>query len=216
MRENLIQYVNLLFAGTIGTEDIRQEILQNTLDRYDDLVAQGKAPEAAYRLAIAGIGDINEILGSQPASELPAAGSAAHTIPTEEDTEPVLNRLMRAVAIGLYIISISPLLVLSQIGMDEIGLIGTLSIVAIATVLLLLFQKPGKDKDQEQERVPLSPKDELKRSIGKLISALGLALYFVLSFATGAWYITWLVFPIIAAVKGLTDACVDLKEEMEI
>ena len=64
MREQLIQYVDLLFAGAENCEEIKQEILQNTLDRYDDLIAEGKVPEAAYRLAITGIGDINEILGS--------------------------------------------------------------------------------------------------------------------------------------------------------
>ena len=37
MREQLIQYVELLFAGARDCEDIKQEILQNTLDRYDDL-----------------------------------------------------------------------------------------------------------------------------------------------------------------------------------
>ena len=63
MREQLIQYVQLLFAGAADCDDTRQEILQNTLDRYDDLIAAGKTPEAAYRLAIMGIGDINEILG---------------------------------------------------------------------------------------------------------------------------------------------------------
>ena len=57
MREQLIQYVELLFAGAPGSEDIKQEILQNTLDRFDDLISQGKQPEAAYRLAISGIGD---------------------------------------------------------------------------------------------------------------------------------------------------------------
>ena len=71
MRDQLIQYVRLLFAGTPDSYDMQQEILQNTLDRYDDLIAQGKAPEAAYRLAISGIGDINEIVGNvqtQPSS----------------------------------------------------------------------------------------------------------------------------------------------------
>lgn len=73
MREQLIQYVQLLFAGAADCDDTRQEILQNTLDRYDDLVAAGKTPEAAYRLAIMGIGDINEILGRAPgAAPLPA------------------------------------------------------------------------------------------------------------------------------------------------
>ena len=42
MREQLTQYVNLLFAGAQDTDEIRAEILQNTLDRYDDLIAQGK------------------------------------------------------------------------------------------------------------------------------------------------------------------------------
>lgn len=73
MREQLIQYVTLLFAGADDCEDIRQEILQNTLDRYDDLIAQGKVPEAAYRLAISGIGDISEILGTPPTSPTPNA-----------------------------------------------------------------------------------------------------------------------------------------------
>lgn len=68
MKEELIQYINLLFAGAKDCEDIRQEILQNTLDRYDDLIAQGKVPEAAYRLAISGIGDISEILDAPPTS----------------------------------------------------------------------------------------------------------------------------------------------------
>ena len=65
MREKLISYVNLLFAGTEGVEDIQQEILQNTLDRFDDLVSRGSTPENAYRQAIAGIGDVNAILGGE-------------------------------------------------------------------------------------------------------------------------------------------------------
>ena len=73
MREQLIKYIDLLFAGAPEAEDIKQEILQNTLDRYDDLIDQGKSPEAAYRLAISGIGDVNELLGaSSPAPAVQA------------------------------------------------------------------------------------------------------------------------------------------------
>ena len=99
MREQLIQYVNLLFAGCPENGDMKQEILQNTLDRYDDLLAQGKAPEAAYRLAITGIGDINEVLGSTAPSPapMPTATSAA------EEEKSDKKKLMRAVAIGMYI-----------------------------------------------------------------------------------------------------------------
>ena len=48
MREQLIQYVQLLFAGAADCDDTRQEILQNTLDRYDDLIAAGKSEQEAY------------------------------------------------------------------------------------------------------------------------------------------------------------------------
>ena len=69
MREELEKYVNDLFAGNPEAEEIRQEILLNTLDRYDDLIAQGKNPQAAYSLAIAGIGDVSGLLHQAPAQE---------------------------------------------------------------------------------------------------------------------------------------------------
>ena len=73
MRDDLEKYVNLLFAGDPEAEEIKQEILLNTLDRYDDLIAQGKNPQAAYSLAIAGIGDISELIGGDrpPVTEAP-------------------------------------------------------------------------------------------------------------------------------------------------
>ena len=84
MRDQLIQYVQLLFAGARDCEDIKQEILQNTLDRYDDLIAEGKVPEAAYRLSITGIGDLSEILGSEKQAEKAPAGSIAKRNAKEE------------------------------------------------------------------------------------------------------------------------------------
>ncbi len=205
MREQLIQYVQLLFAGAADCDDTRQEILQNTLDRYDDLIAAGKTPEAAYRLAIMGIGDINEILGRAPgATPLPAPAVK----PEEQDT-PV-KKLLRAIAIGLYILCPIPLFVLSGMwNMGIPGLCGTLTLVAVATVLIIL----GAKKETENADVePGTPQSALAKSINGLIWAIGLAIYFIVSFLTGAWYITWVIFPITAAVQGLVKAILDLKE----
>ena len=208
MREQLIQYVNLLFAGAGACEDIRQEILQNTLDRYDDLIAEGKAPEAAYRLAITGIGDINEILGSTPAGTASAQPAAK---PVMQDNW--VKKCLRAGAIFLYIIAIIPLIVLSEMGMDTIGLCGTLSIVGIATVLILLGKKGGANSDTAAPE-PSDPQTELRRSIKSLIGVISLVVYLIVSFATHAWYITWVIFPICGAVQGLVKAIMDLKEAM--
>lgn len=211
MREQLIQYVELLFAGAPGSEDIRAEIMQNTLDRYDDLIAQGKTPEAAYRLAISGIGDINEILsGNSPEPQPVSHMEASEPVPAEPDT--VLKRILRAAGIALYILCPIPLFVLGDMGMDNFGLCGTLALVAVATMLMILGGKKKIRSASKCESAPLTPRQELRKSINSMIWAIGLALYFILSFATGAWHITWVVFPIIGAVEGLVKAILDLKE----
>lgn len=197
MRDKLKEYVNLLFAGASGAEDVREEILQNTLDRYDDLIAQGKAPEAAYSLAIMGIGDVQEILGTTPPPE--QANTSA-----DEKNSPLWKRVLKAAGIFLYILSPVPLFVLSEMGMETIGLCGTLSIVALATGLMVIVGgKSGKAEPSKRDS---------RSDSRRLLRLLMLALYFIISFATNAWWITWLIFPIFACIAGLLHACRDYKE----
>lgn len=213
MREQLIQYVELLFAGAKDCEDIKQEILQNTLDRYDDLIAEGKVPEAAYRLAITGIGDINEILGAKPQAAPVYRSPAA----APENNDTAAKKLLRAIAVGLYILSPMPLFILSEMGMDTFGLCGTLSIVAVATVLIIMGgKKSPKDKASEfEEKEEESPRSELNKSISGLVWAIGLALYFIISFTTNAWHISWVIFPILGAVNRLLNVLVSKNEAGE-
>ncbi len=215
MRDQLIQYVDLLFAGAQNAEDIKQEILQNTLDRYDDLVSQGKAPAAAYSLAIGGIGDISEILNTPDETvQQNTAPQQTAAVPTKSQGEkPLWKKILTAVAVFLYIISMIPLLVLAEAGYETLGLCAMLSIVAVATVAIILGSGSGKQKTEDaEEKVSLTPQKAFRKSVEKVIGAVGLAAYFVISFATGAWHITWLVFPIVAAINGVFNACMDLKE----
>lgn len=210
MREQLIHYVDLLFAGASDANDIKQEILQNTLDRYDDLIDHGKSPEAAYRLAISGIGDINEILGSEDAASTFAEGPAA----SESNQKNPEKKQLRAAAIAMYIACPIPLFILG----DEIGLSLLLLLVAAATALLILAGKDSHtansaDTHREEARYrEYSPRNELRRSIRSIVWVAGFAVYLIVSLITHAWYITWLVFPITACVAGLINACVDLRE----
>lgn len=206
MREQLIQYVELLFAGAKDCADIKQEILQNTLDRYDDLIAAGKVPEAAYRLAIAGIGDINEILGT-PAQAVPMK---AHMVADTEEQDTPRKKMMRAIAVGLYIIAIIPLIVMDG---HILGFCGTLAIVAVATVLIMLGAKkdPNERKETESDN---TPKSEIVKSVSHVIWATGLGVYFLLSFPTGAWHITWTIFPVLVALDSLITAIIRNQEAL--
>lgn len=205
MREQLIQYVELLFAGAGDCEDIKQEILQNTLDRYDDLVAQGKVPEAAYRLAIAGIGDINEILGTPVPST-----AVSHPVTVEDDGDTPTKKLLRAVAVGLYILCPLPLIVLCELGTETLGLCGTLAIVAVATVMILLAGK--KERPEKDDKESDDNESELNKSISAVLWAVGLGVYFLLSFTTRAWHITWVIFPVLVALDSLVSAIIRIQE----
>ena len=210
MREQLISYVDLLFAGAADAGDIKQEILQNTLDRYDDLLAQGKSPQAAYSLAISGIGDISELLQGSP---IPAAYEKREepaAQPTTAAPQKPNKKLMHAVAIALYICCPIPIIALSNLGSGTIGVVLMFLMIAAATVLMILSGDGKKEPDDDCgcKRA----KNPARKAADKIITIMGLCLYFVISFKTGAWYITWLIFPIMAATEQLCNAIFDLVE----
>ena len=196
MREQLTQYVNLLFAGTPDSEDMQQEILQNTLDHYDDLIDLGKSPEAAYRLAIAGIGDIHELLGNDSPVQLEAPEISVEAKQQNVQTNRT-KTIMHAIAIALYICCVIPVILLANVGDGILGLCLMFVIIAVATVLIILSSGGDKQKHPENQK--------LKKGNG-IWSTITVVIYLVLSFATQAWHITWLVFPIAGAVEGLVKS----------
>lgn len=202
MREQLIHYVDLLFAGVPDARDMKQEILQNTLDRYDDLIGQGKTPEAAYSLAISGIGDISEILGSPQAADTPAEYSEQE----EPEAVPTWKKVLRAISVCLYIMCPIPLFVLG----DVLGLCGLLTFVAVATSLQIFAGGKGKHQKTEKKE---STKSDVAKAVESIIWTVGLCAYFALSFATQAWYITWVIFPMLAAIQGIANGFFDLKKK---
>lgn len=210
MKEQLEKYVELLFAGSPASEDMMQEILQNTLDKYDDYIAQGKSPEAAYRLAISGIGDISELLGQEQNSPVPQSPTHTNTDYRGRPIKPMWKKVLTAVAVGLYILCAVPLIILSEAGYDTLGVISAISIAAVATVAIIIASggeshtQKEKDDDEDRNQPPL------QKAINSLVDVLGLIAYLFISFQTGAWHITWVIFPMIAALNGIVRAIFDL------
>lgn len=80
----------------------------------------------------------------------------------------------------------------------------------------MVISSKSKDRiSSENCETEYTPKKQLRKSIGSVIWAVGLAAYLLLSFSTGAWHITWVLFPIIGSIQGLIVACIDLKEAKE-
>ena len=107
-------------------------------------------------------------------------------------------------------------LILNGANLDPKGVKPLVQLPIVAGYHLASLFKSPKAKEQpvytQEYHGNQSSRKALKKSVGSLISTIGLVAYFVISFATGAWFITWLIFPIAGAVQGLVRAILDLKE----
>jgi len=65
MNDKLCNHVNILFAAAPKNqkaEEIKEELLTNLNDKYNDLLSNGYDSTAAFHIALSGIGDIDELL----------------------------------------------------------------------------------------------------------------------------------------------------------
>lgn len=201
MREKLRAYLDLLFAGAPPeAADAKEEVCQNTLEKFDDFIDQGKTPEAAYSLAIAGLGDVSEIL---------CAGERPQVEQKPQPGKSVLRMVLLPLAVALYIACPIPVIVWPGSNWSVAAL---LAMVAIATACLVLRPLVGK-REVRTEPEDTAPRSGLYKSVMSLISVLGVVAYFLVSFATGAWHITWVIFLMIGAVRQLVTVIFDWKEQ---
>ncbi len=218
MQEKLREYMDDLFQDAPKTRkviELKEEILQNLTDKYNDLIAEGKTEEAAYNIAVASVGDVQELidnLQNEPISgQNHVTGGAAEYYRRR-------SAILVSVAVALYILCIIP----PMIFLDNLilGPVLMFVMIAIATGLLIYnnMTKPRKDENDGTvvaEFKEWKEKNSSKRQAYKAISAaiwsLTVAVYILVSFTTSAWHISWIIFLIAAAIDSAVKAVFDLK-----
>lgn len=137
MEPKLRDYIENLFITAPKTKqayELKEEIICNVIERYHDLIAQGKAEGDAYNQAIAGIGDINELI-SELGGEIVAENEY-----TDEQMLMVKSRksTFNAIAVALYILCLAPVICFSETHfgfLDEISPVFMFWMISIATGL---------------------------------------------------------------------------------
>ena len=120
---------------------------------------------------------------------------------------------MQVVAVGMYICCPIPVILLSNFGDSILGIVLMFLLIAAATVLMVLSDdEKKKSEDDCGCSTSQTKRDPMRSAIGKIITIVTLCMYLLISFTTGTWYITWLIFPIAGALNQLINACMDLKE----
>ena len=126
-----------------------------------------------------------------------------------------------AISVGLYIFSLVAIILCSALFEQPIiGVSLFFTIIAIATGLIIyssiVYGKSEKEKEKEEKE----PKNVMVKGITEIISIAGVIVYLLVSFLTGAWHITWIIFiaigllnAIVKLIFGMKDDTKEVKEE---
>ena len=205
MRNKLICYVESIFEGLPDSSQLsqlREEILQNTLDRYDEECAKGVSETVAYNVAVMSIGDVDELLADYRPQKKEKRGS---------------RRVFVAIAVALYILCVVPLFVCDALGWpDALGLCLMFVIIAVATAMIVLSggrkNEPRRAQPQpaaqQAQPVPAEP-EQFETTSARTLRAVLTPLYWVATVLIflwagfqGYWHIAWVIF---LAAAGLAD-----------
>ena len=217
MEENLREYIEALFSETAPTRkavELKEEMLQNLIEKYNDLINEGKTPQAAYNIAVAGIGDVSILLND----------IINEAVPEQYELMRRRSAMLTAAAVAIYILCWVPLTILSLLFSSVYATIIGLSIMVLAIAAatgILIYNNMTKPKfpksdslveDFREWQSGEHDKRTLRRSISSALWSIITVLYFIISFTTGSWQITWVVFVIGAAIEAFINIAFALKK----
>lgn len=220
MENRLREYMDDLFGEIPPTKqavELKEEILQNLIDKYHDLLAEGKSPEAAFNISVASVGDVDELLSGL------TAGYTPHPCQDQETyiKQKRKSALLFSTSIMLYILCVLPVIIADSVGYDIIGVCLMFLMIATATGLLIYNHMThpryaandgtiiGDFREWQEYN---SGSRQTFRAVNSAVWTLATVLYLIISFSTMRWNVTWIIFLIAAAVQSIIRAAFELRK----
>jgi len=220
MNSRIRDYINDLFQNAPMTKkavDLKEEMIVNAEEKYKDLLAGGYREEDAISAVVNSIGNLEELFRELEREE-------NEYIYMEMEMQIRQKKaLYTAIAIGIYIFALVVFMFFCVMGdmfssmwyMDSLPLVGFIIalLLCIAPTCMLVYvsqllPKESRRKERRTEGYQEwnergARSKELRKAISSVIWLLTLIIYFLFSFGTGAWHITWIIFLIAACVESI-------------
>jgi hypothetical protein len=206
MQERLRKYVDSLFKDVPLTKSIvelKEEMIQNLYEKYQDLLKSGKTEETAFNNVISGIGDVSSLIYDMDL-----------TIKELSDTGIQKSAAFTSVAVMVYIFSLIPIILSLQYNRIFYGLVGFIAMIMLATGILI-YNNLKKQKFYRTEETIVAEfkewqtnkydKKVLRISISFALWSIIAAIYFIVSFTTYAWSVSWIIFLAGIAIEALIN-----------
>lgn len=212
MKDKINAHIASLFSDVPENRqvnDLREELLANSLSKYDDLIGHGMQPDEAYRNVISGIGDVSGLLSQLRAQKM--------MDPILIEKSRIRSAILVSTAVLLFISSPIAVILLDE---NKLGI--TLFFLMIAAgVALLIFNgmtRPRYVKEEDnfveefrEWQVENRHNKSIRAAISSILWPLIVVLYFVISFFYGQWHLSWLIFIIGACLEGVISLIFQIK-----
>lgn len=134
---------------------------------------------------------------------------------SEEKSPDIIKAILVCTSILLYFVSAIVVILGSEFLNFDDGLIAAsfCSIAGFATVLLIFthMTRPGKRRKEIQKEEYNVSKDPVLEALKAIFALIATFIYLAVSFMTGFWHITWLIWIIYAIIAKILDLIFVLK-----
>ena len=224
------KYMDQLFENAPvnrRTMELKEELIANALEKYNDLLLRGYSEEEAFQLVAGSIGDVQQLFADMGPDDDYSRAYYLQWAREAQEKKAVLT----AISVGLFMLAGAVLVIFFLLYLFNVKVIyingqnqnllgiGISLLICIIPVSLLVYarkiQPPAELADYASSLAVSNAKakkqrykrfKQIKGSLEGLMWLLIVIFYFIVSFATRAWYITWIVFLGGAAVECLLDA----------
>lgn len=224
MNNKIKNYVDVLFTDVPRgkkASELKEEMLSNMSERFEDYIYQGKTENQAYSLVVSNMGDVDELL----AQVMPDAD-----FKTEAKFYRKRNARNTAIGVAMYIIGAAVLIAFATIGefvgMEEvssiIGLLILLLLTAVATGLIIYTNMSTpleyKDYDEQTAREKkryASKNGKLFESLMSIYWTIITCVYLAISFITHEWGITWIIWVLAGVFSQIIEVIFEMRNNNE-
>ncbi len=197
MEDKIRQYIESVFRDVPGSrraDNIRSEILQNLLDKYHDLIAEGKSEEEAYAIAISSGGDLSGIVADLKGENVKYNYNYEKQFDRlyEKQYRREKKKCSRFDSL-LWPIVVCVYLLYSFFVPGAWWYSWDIFIFAAAGSSLFRFFTVKSNRKARRS------------ALSNFVWTSTVAIYFVVSFLTDRWDVSWMIFVLAIAVSGIAD-----------
>ncbi len=209
--------------------EFKEELIANALEKYNDLLLQGYGEDEAFQLVVGSIGDVQQLFADMGADDDYSREYYLQWAREAQEKKAALT----AVSVGLFLLAGAVLIIFFLLYWFNVKVIyiagqnqnllgiGIALLICIIPVSLMVYarkiQPPAElatfvvgnnmtTTAAETRKHRRKRFKQIKGSLEGLMWLLIVIFYFIISFASHAWYITWIIFLGGAAVECLLDA----------